>query len=516
MDLSIGGFLRRAAERHEHKPALIFEGGKISFRQLNSRVNRLAQALLTLGARKGDKVGLLFFNSPEFVETFLAVVKIGAIAVPLNFRLVGQELLYILNHSDTRFLFLGRDFMETIREIHRNLGQVEYYIVAGDSSFSSALMYETILSQAAEDEPRVSVTEEDVGAILYTSGTTGRPKGAVITHKNIIWNEINYIIDKGMRPDDVALLVLPLFHTGGINNLLSHIFLGSTVVLQSAFVPQTVMEAIEKEKITILPAMVPTMYNMILQLPDLERYDVSSVRTATAGGAILPVETKKKIRKLFPHAGIQDTYGLTEATSTGTTLRPDFALQKIACVGKPCFTLEARLVDEKGKEVVPGQVGEILLRGPNVMKEYYKNPEATEEALRDGWLHTGDLAKRDEEGFLYIVDRKKDMIVSGGENIYPKEIEEVIYTHPKILEAAVIGVPDPVWGESVKAVVVLKPGEEMTQEEVIAFCKANLASYKKPRSVDFLPGLPKTGSGKILKNILRERYRNKEISRGGA
>jgi len=505
--LNVGGFLKRAAERHMDKPALIFENQRVSFQQLNSRVNRLAQALLSLGAQKGDKIGLLFFNSPVFVETFLAAVKIGAIAVPLNVRLVGRELIYILKHCDARFLFLGQDFMEGIGGIRERLGQVEQYIVAGDSSSAVMQHYETLLSGAVDEEPQVLVKEEDAAAILYTSGTTGRPKGALITHKNIIWNEINYIIDKDLRVADVALLVSPLFHAGGLNNLLTHIFLGSTLVLHRTFDPQSVLETIEKEKITVLQTIAPTMYNMILQLPDLERYDLSSVRAVMSGGAVLPVETKKKIQDLFPHAGIQDSYGLTEVTSTGTALKPELALKKIASVGKPFFTLEARLIDEKGGEVAPGQVGEIVLRGPNVMKEYYKDPEATESTFRDGWLHTGDLAKKDEEGFLYIVDRKKDMIISGAENIYPKEIEEVLYTHPKILEAAVIGVPDPVWGEAVKAVVVLKPGEEMTQEEVIAFCKANLASYKKPRSVDFVSSLPKTAFGKIAKVLLRESYR---------
>jgi acyl-CoA synthetase (AMP-forming)/AMP-acid ligase II len=510
MELNIGGFVRRAAERHGDKPALIFEGQKISFRQLNSRVNRLAQALLSLGARKGDKVGLLLANSLEFAETFLAVAKMGGIAVPLNVRLVGRELTYILNNADVRFLFLGQEFIDVIGGIQENLNQVERYIVAGDSSHPSMERYETLLARALDKEPEIVVREEDPAAILYTSGTTGRPKGAVITHRNIIWNEINYIIDKDLRVNDIALLVSPLFHAGGLNNLLTHIFLGSTVVLHRTFSPQAVPEAIEKEKITVIQTMAPTMYNMILQLPDLGRYDFSSVRSVMSGGAILPVETKKKIQQLFPHAGIQDSYGLTEVTSTGTALKPEFALQKIASIGKPFFTLEVRLIDERGEEVAPGQVGEIVLRGPNVMKEYYKDPEATESTLRDGWLHTGDLAKKDEEGFLYIVDRKKDMIISGAENIYPKEIEEVLYTHPKILEAAVIGVPDPVWGEAVKAVVVLKPGEEMTQEEVIAFCKANLASYKKPRSVDFVSSLPKTAFGKIAKVLLRESYRGLE------
>lgn len=507
MELNIGGFVRRAAQRHGDKPALIFEGQKISFRQLNARVNRLARALLSLGARQGDKIGILFYNSPEFVETFLAATKIGAVAVPLNFRFVGRELSYILNHSDSRFVFLGADFLETIWGIHENLGQVEEYIVSGDSSSPSMSRYEALLGKEADEEPGVRIQEEDDAAILYTSGTTGKPKGAVITHRNIIWNEINYIIDKDLRVSDVALLVSPMFHAGGLNNMLTHIFLGSTLVLHRQFNPQAVMEDIEKEKITVLQTMAPTMYNMILQLPDLHRYNVSSVRSVMSGGAILPVETKRKIRELFPGAGIQDSYGLTEVTSTGTALKPEFALQKIACVGKPFFTLDVRLVEEKGEEVAPGQVGEILLRGPNVMKEYYKDPSATEKTLRGGWLHTGDLARKDEEGFLYIVDRKKDMIISGAENIYPREIEEVLYTHSKILEAAVIGVPDAVWGESVKAVVVLKPGEKMTAEEIIDLCKANLASYKKPRSVDFVAELPKTTSGKIAKTILRDRYR---------
>jgi fatty-acyl-CoA synthase len=506
MLLNIGGFLNRSMELFPDKTSIIYENQRISFRELNAQSNRIGNALLSWGVRKGEKIGLLFYNSPEFVEIFLGAVKIGVTSVPLNFRLVGRELDYIINNSDIRVLFLGEDFIEKILGIRKSLKNVEHYFVSGQSIPASMQSFRTFVDEATDEEPGVLVDEEDVAAIVYTSGTTGRPKGAVITHKNIIWSAVSYIIDKDLKISDVALVVSPLFHVAGLGNLLTNIFLGSTIVLHRQFSPVAVMETIEKEKVTIIPTMAPTMYNILLQLPDLMLYDISSIRAVMSGAATIPVETKQSIQKLFANAKIQDTYGLTETTAGATTLKSDYVISKASSVGKPLFSLKARIVNEKGEDVKPGEVGEIILSGPTVMKEYYNDPEATKDALRDGWLYSGDLGRVDEEGFIYVVDRKKDMITSGGENIYPKEIEEVLYTHPKILEAAVIGVPDKKWGESVKAVVVLKSGEEMSEEEVIEFSKANLASYKKPRSVVFISTLPKTASGKILKQILRQSY----------
>lgn len=506
MLLNIGGFLNRSTELYPNKTSIVYENQRISFRELNGQSNRIGNALLSWGVRKGEKIGLLFYNSPEFVEIFLGAAKTGVISVPLNFRLVGRELDYIINNSDIRVLFFGEDFIEKILGIRQSLKKVEHYILLGQSTPTSIQSFRTFVDGVTDKEPGVLIDEEDVATIVYTSGTTGRPKGAVLTHKNIIWSAVAYIIDKDLKTSDVALVVSPLFHVGGLNNLLTNIFLGSTVVLNRQFNPVRVMETIEKERITIIPTMAPTMYNILLQQTDSMHYDISSIRAVMSGAATIPVEIKQGIQKLFPKAKIQDTYGLTETTAGATTLKSDYFISKASSVGKPLFSVKVRLVNEKGEDVQPGEVGEIILSGPIVMKEYYNDPEATKDVIKDGWLYSGDLGKLDEDGFIYVVDRKKDMIISGGENIYPREIEEVLYTHPKILEAAVIGVPDKIWGESVKAVVVLKSGEEMSEEELIEFCKVNLASYKKPRSVDFISTLPKTESGKILKQILRQSY----------
>lgn len=512
MLLNIGGFLDRSKDIYPDKTSVIYERQRISFRELNTQSNRIGNALVSWGVRKGDRIGLLFHNSPEFVEIFLGAVKIGAICVPLNFRLVGRELDYIINNSGIRVLFLGEEYMEKISGIRKTLKNVEYYVVSGQSIPAPMQSFLTFVDEATDEEPGVLVNEEDVATIVYTSGTTGKPKGAVITHKNIIWCVVGYIIDKNVQTSDVALVVTPLFHVGGLINLLTNIFLGSTIVLHRQFDPAAVMEAIEKEKITIIPTMAPTMYTMLLQIPDLMHYDISSIRAIMSGGATIPVETKKSIQKLFVNAKTQDTYGLTESTAGATTLKFDYVISKASSVGKPLFSIKAKVVTEKGEDVKPGEVGEIILSGPTVMKGYYNDPEATKDVIRDGWLYSGDLGRVDEDGFIYVVDRKKDMIISGGENIYPREIEEILYTHPKILEAAVIGVPDKMWGESVKAVVVLKSGEEMSEKEVIEFCKTNLAGYKKPRSVNFISSLPKTSSGKILKQTLRDSYSSQQTT----
>src|SRR3990172_6191278 len=341
---------------------------------------------------------------------------------------------------------------------------------------------------------------------MYTSGTTGRPKGALLTHGNILWNLVNTILGREDREGEISLVIGPLYHTAALNNHFTvRVAMAGTSILVKNFEPGKVMEMIEKEKVNVISG-APAMYHLLLALPHMKKYDTHSVTKCTAGSAILPHETKERLRTLFPNAeGVYDVYGCTEASPNITILNAKDSLRKQECVGPPLPFLEVRIVDEKEREVPVATVGELICRGPNVMKGYYKDKKATREALRGGWLHTGDLARRDEEGFIYIVDRRKDMIVSGGENIYPREIEEVLYRHPKIQDAAVIGIPDPIWGESVKVIIVLKKGETMKGEEVIEYCKRYLASYKKPKSVEFAEILPRNPSGKVLKKILREK-----------
>jgi acyl-CoA synthetase (AMP-forming)/AMP-acid ligase II len=342
---------------------------------------------------------------------------------------------------------------------------------------------------------------------MYTSGTTGRPKGVLITHGNVLWNLVNALLGREEKEGEISLVIGPLYHTAALNNHLTiRVAMAGTSILLKRFEPKHVMEIIEKEKVTVISG-APAVYHHLLALPDVERFDTRSVTKCTTGSSILPDETKERLLKLFPNAkGVYDVYGCTEASPNITILKAAASLRKQACVGLSLPFLEVRIVDEQDRDLPPGDVGELICRGPNVMKGYYKDQKATQEVLKKGWLHTGDLARMDEEGFIYIVDRKKDMIVSGGENIYPREIEEMLYHHPKIQDVAVIGVPDQFWGESVKAFIVLKRGESMKEEEVIEYCKNHLASYKKPKSVEFIETLPRNPSGKVLKTELRESY----------
>jgi acyl-CoA synthetase (AMP-forming)/AMP-acid ligase II len=388
---------------------------------------------------------------------------------------------------------------------------VEVFISFGDEGFKGVLSYETLIRKSKKEELPVNVFEKDVCQLMYTSGTTGKPKGALITHGNILWNLVNAIVGREEKEEEVSLVVGPLYHTAALNNHFSlRVALAGTSVLVKTFEPKKVMEIIEKEKVNVISG-APAMYHLLLAIPDLDKYDARSITKCTTGASTLPDETKQKLMKLFPNAkGVYDVYGCTEASPNIAILKAKDSFRKRECVGQPLPFLEVRIVDDQDREIPRGEVGELICRGPNIMKGYYKDKQATCEALRGGWLHTGDLARMDEEGFVYIVDRKKDMIVSGGENIYPREIEEVLYHHPKVEDTAIIGVPDPTWGESVKAFVVLKKGEIMKEEEVIEYCKKYLASYKKPRTVEFVEALPRNPSGKVLKRVLREKSHNRK------
>ncbi len=505
--MDVGEVLSITARKVPERTAILFEGNRFTYRELNGRVNRFAHSLLQLGLRKGEKVAALLFNSNHFVETYLGAAKVGGVFTPINFRFAPDEVQYILDHSDARFFVFGEEFSDLVERIRSELTKIDFFISVGSETTSSNLDFETLLRNSKEAEPNIGVSEKDICQLMYTSGTTGKPKGALITHGNILWNLFNTTLVREEREGEVSLVVGPLFHTAPLNNHLTiRIAMAGTSILIKNFEPREMMEIIEKEKVNVISG-APTMFHLLLGLPSAERYDRSSVTKCTAGSSILPDETKARLLKFFPNvAGIYDVYGCTEASPSITGLKAKDSLRKRECVGPSLPFLEVRIVDDHDKDVLRGEVGELICRGPNVMKGYYKDRKATLEALRGGWLHTGDLARMDDEDFVYIVDRKKDMIISGGENIYPREIEEALYRHPSIQDAAVIGVPDQVWGESVKAVIVLKKGHMMKEEEVIEYCKKHLASYKKPKSVDFVGILPKTPSGKILKTVLKEKY----------
>jgi acyl-CoA synthetase (AMP-forming)/AMP-acid ligase II len=504
--MDVGRILTLTTNKFPERTAILFQNKRFTYQEFNGRVNQFAHVLLQLGLRKGEKVAVLLFNSNQFVEIYFATAKVGGIFTPINFRFAPEEVRYILDHSDARFFLFGEEFSDLVHAIRSNLTQIKNFISVGDR-VTDAHDYERLLEKSEHTEPAVRLTEKDVCQLMYTSGTTGRPKGALITHGNVLWNLVNAVLGREEKEREISLVIGPLYHTAALNNHFTvRVAMAGTSILLKRFEPKRVMEIIEKERVTVISG-APAVYHLLLALPDLERYDTSSITKCTSGAAILPDESREKLLKLFPNAkGIYDVYGCTEASPNITILKAKDSFRKRECVGPPLPFLEVRIVDDQDRDVPAGEVGELICRGPNVMKGYYKDRKVTREVLRGGWLHTGDLARLDEEGFVYIVDRKKDMIVSGGENIYPREIEEVLYHHPKIQEAAVIGVPDPLWGESVNAIVVLKKGETMKEEEVIECCKNHLASYKKPKSVEFVEDLPRNPSGKVLKTALREKY----------
>uniref|UniRef100_A0A942STX8 Long-chain-fatty-acid--CoA ligase n=2 Tax=Neobacillus citreus TaxID=2833578 RepID=A0A942STX8_9BACI len=502
--LLVDQMLERSTRRFPNKIALVSNEVRITYEELHNRVNILAGWLQFKGIKKGDKVALLLFNRIEYAECLYALAKIGAVAVPINFRLQPAEIEYILTNSEAKMIVVDNKLVSTIEAIKNHLPNLEEMVVVDDNSLHNDSHYPYNQIFANPYTPSlVELEDDDDFLICYTSGTTGKPKGAVLSHKNVYMNAMNYSLEFGLTKDEVQLITTPMFHIGGISAFSMVVLMGGRSIFHDKFDPERVLETFDAEKITY-SFMVPSMWNMLLEHPRSGEFDVSSLRVLCTAAASTPLELKKRLMKHFPNAGVFDTYGQTETSPGTTTLKPTDSLNKSGSVGLSFTNVEIRVVDERMLDVEPGQVGEIIFRGPTVMKGYYKNPEATAEAFRGGWLHSGDLAVTDEEGYISVVDRKKDMIISGGENIYPKEIEEVLYTHPDILEAAVIGVPDPKWGETVKALIVLRNGKSLTEQEVINYCSGALASYKKPRYVEFLEELPRNAAGKILKTVLRE------------
>jgi len=500
--LILGEILARNARKYPNKNCLVIDEHRATFDQLNRRTNQLAQGLIMAGVKKGERVGLLMNNCFEIIECFMASCKLGAVSVPVNARLGASEIKYILNHSDCTVLFSHNDLLSRIEGIRKEISSIRKYIGVGPETPPWAEPYESFVRDTAGGEPLVLVEDGDEAFIIYTSGTTGRPKGAVLTHKNLWINIATAALEYRLMFEDCYLISAPLFHVAALTGLLIFWFVGATNIFLSRFDPRKTMETIESERVTVAFG-VPSMWFDILALPDLGNFDNRSLRYIWSGGAPLPLEVKKKLKSRFQGVQSFDIFGQTELCGAAVILKPKDYEKKQASVGLPMATVEIKVVDDNDHDVKTGEVGEIVYRGPTVMKEYYKDPEATMEAMRGGWFHSGDLVRRDNEGFVWVVDRKNDMIISGGENIYPAEIEEVLYTHPKVKEVAVVGARDERLGEIVRAFVVVREGGEMTEDEVIEFCKSNLASYKKPRRVDFLEELPKNAVGKVLKTNLR-------------
>lgn len=500
----IGEMLKRAAHRSPDREAFVYGEKRLTHKQMDERATQLAGWFQSHGIQQNDKVGFLLRNSLAFAEVFYGTALSGGVGVPINFRLAPEEIVYIVNNSDTKILIIDHEYAEMIASMRNRLPKVENIVVTGANDPTSEFInYESIFETEISFTLLEALTDNDPAMIAYTSGTTGRPKGAVLTHKNLCQNSFNLAIEMNSPMHGRTLVTIPLFHIGGLGALVSNCLLCGTLFIHRDFNPLEILQTIEKEKITTL-GLVPSMWIFLFQVPNIQDYDLSSVIRTSTGAAICPLELKQKIMKYFKNATMIDQFGQTETTSATVVLTGENTMTKTSSVGKPIINVEVRIVDEDMDDVPVGEIGEIVYRGPTVMKEYYKNPEATAEAFKGGWFHSGDLVRKDKEGFIYVVDRKKDMVISGGENIYPAEVEQVLYSHPDILECAVIGVPDPEWGESVKAYIVLKPGKTLSDQDIIAHCTKHLASYKKPKIIEFIDALPRNAAGKVLKQVLRK------------
>ncbi len=505
--------ISRAARVFSSDTAVVAGSRRMSFSQIDSHANQIARHLTGHGVLKGDRVAVLLPNCPEYIETDFALIKAGLVRLPLNPRLSAPECLYMMGNSEARALVFAPEFLEIVLKIREKVSSVEHFVCVGETSGAEfAHSYEKILTQQSDDEFSIDVEDSDPYQILYTSGTTGRPKGAVTSFGSRIATVATVLIDEmKVERDDVLLTVAPMAHGGG-TKIFPHFIRGARNVVLSKYSPELLCRAIQEEKATTV-WMVPTMITMLLEYPDIDKFDLSSLKTIVYAASPMPYATLKRALEKFGNIFIQ-VYGLSEAPNPDLLLpKEDHRLgateqenQRLKSAGREVYGVMVRVVNDEGQEVKPGEIGEIIISGDNLMSGYWKMPEATEEAIRDGWFYTGDMATVDEDNYVYIVDRRKDMIISGGFNVYPREVEEVIYRHPAVLEASVVGVPDERWGESLKAVVVCRNGCNVSESELIDFCKSSLADYKKPRSVDFVAELPKNPFGKILRREIKRKY----------
>ncbi|MGI2329005.1 class I adenylate-forming enzyme family protein [Planococcus sp. YIM B11945] len=495
------------SKRHPEKMAVTCEGRTYSYKELNEEVNRLANGLLRAGLQKGNKVSLFMKNSDHYVIAFYAILKAGGVAVPVNFRLTSNESGYIFGQSESVLIICDAEFEPVIAEAKAMAGSVQQVIVHPAAQDDQHVGWDDIKSEDVS-EPKVEVQGTDDAEILYTSGTTGKPKGALFDHQRIFNVNTSFVLGIELSTNDRLIHLAPLFHSAQLNlYLLTGIMLGTSNVIIRDFHPVKLMEAIDEHKITIFFG-VPVMYNALLQVPNDGKYDLSSIRKCMYGAAPMAPALVKRAMGLFGTDQFYSLCGLTEGGPGGVYLLPHEHKDKLGAGGKSMYFTHVRVVNDELEDVKPGEIGEMIMKGETVMKEYYRKPEETVKTFSDGWLLTGDLATIDEDGFITIVDRKKDMIISGGENVYSVEVEQVINSHPQVMEAATIGFPDEKWGEVVGAVIVPKAGETIDEEEMMAYCRKHLAGYKIPRKFLYTDALPRNASGKILKYQLRELHSN--------
>jgi fatty-acyl-CoA synthase len=501
----IGSWLVKRAFLTPAKEAVVDSEKRLSYLELNRRVNRLSHALLGMDLKIGDRVAILSYNRVAFLEVIMAAAKLGLILVPLNWRLTAPELAFILNDSGAQTLLFDAGLVELVEGVGDQTA-LKQVIAFGEKDMPRVRAYETLVADQPDSEPEIDPAPDldTPHIIMYTAGTTGKPKGALLSQGASFWNALNLNLAMDFTASDRNLLVLPMFHIGGIGLFtLPMIYDGGTVVIQRTFDPVKTLALLREENITLFFG-VPAIFLALIQHPEFKAEAFKSVRVVMSGGAPLPASLVEQ----YHQAGIvlQQGFGMSEAAPSIATLDKNLALEKAGSIGKAVFHLDARIVDDQMTELQAGEVGELVIRGPNLLQGYWKLPDATQKAFSGDWFHTGDLARMDADDCLFIVERKKDMFISGGENVYPAEVENAIFQIPQIAEVAVIGVQDPKWGEVGRAVVVLKEGQKVTADEIIDHLKGSLAKYKIPKSVVFIDQLPRNAAGKVLKNRLREEY----------
>jgi acyl-CoA synthetase (AMP-forming)/AMP-acid ligase II len=507
--MNLGQNLKINARKFPDTVAIKDSSRSFTYPELNQRVNRLANGLLSLGLNKGDKLAVFMENSIEIVEIFLATAKTGIVMVPINFRLLGKDVAYIVDNSDAKAMIVDEEFAPVIRDIKADLRQIpaDNYIVVGNA-VPGFRLYNEIMSSAPGHEPDAVVKPEDTWILIYTSGTTGKPKGVIRSHESHIAFYLINAIDFGFSHHDICMNVMPLCHINSTYFTFTFLYIGGSVYIHPArsFRGEEILQIIEREKISFI-SLIPTHYNLILSVGESARTcDVSSIKKLLCSSAPVRKSVKKAIMEFFPGVELYEAYGSTEAGIV-TVLKPEDQMRKLGSIGYESLGTDSiRILDENGKEVAQGQVGELYSKGPMLFDKYYKLPEKTAGAFNNGWFSAGDMARRDEDGFYEIVDRKDNMIITGGEHVYPSEVEEVIGNHPDVFDVAVISVPDDKWGELVVAVVV--PRKPVEEKVLMDWCKEKLAGYKRPKKIVFITpeDMPRTGTGKILHRILRERF----------
>jgi len=510
--MNLGQILKVNARKFPNTIALKDREREFTYPQLNRRVNKLADSLLKLGLQKGDKVAVLMENSIEIVEIFLATAKTGLIIVPINFRLVGHEVSYIVNNSDARALIVHDEFAPVVQAIKTELPNIntDHYFVVGDAQ-DDFEPYENLIAQGADSEPDAVVKPEDTWILIYTSGTTGQPKGVLRSHESHIAFYLINAIDFGFNAHDICMNVMPLCHINSTYFTFTFTYIGATVYIHPArsFRPEEILKIIEKEKISFI-SLIPTHYNLILNVSEEARKaDIRSIKKLLCSSAPVRQKVKQEIMEFFPGVQLYEGYGSTEAGIV-TVLKPEDQMRKLGSIGNESLGTDfIKLLDENGAEVGVGEVGELYSRGPMLFDGYYKMPEKTKASFHGEWFSAGDMATRDADGFYQIVDRKDNMIITGGEHVYPSELEEIIGGHEKVFDVAVLGVPDEKWGEKVIAVVI--PKDEVSEKEIINHCRPQMAGYKCPKQVSFIKPeeMPRTATGKILHRILREKFKSK-------